>query len=61
MVRAQLESELSNLPCIILTADRSEEVRNDILNNGCQVLHKPIKPLALKTAMANMLPKLKNH
>ena len=57
MVRDLLEPALGNLPCIILTADRSEDVRNEILNCGCQVLHKPIRPLALKSAMASMLPK----
>jgi signal transduction histidine kinase len=57
MVRDLLAPVLGNLPCIILTADRSEEVRNEILNSGCQVLHKPIRPLALKSAMASMLPK----
>ena len=57
MVRELLAPVLGNLPCIILTADRSEEVRNEILNSGCQVLHKPIRPLALKSAMASMLPK----
>ncbi|MBP6534765.1 MAG: response regulator, partial [Arenimonas sp.] len=57
MVRGLLTPVLGDLPCIILTADRSEEVRNEILNSGCQVLHKPIRPLALKSAMASMLPK----
>ena len=39
------------------SAYRSEAVRNEILNAGCQILHKPVKPLALKTALAALLPK----
>ena len=57
MLRNQLDARLGMLPCIIVTADRSESVRNEILNAGCQILHKPLKPLALKTAMAALLPK----
>lgn len=56
-LQARIEAQAGALPCIVVTADRSEAVRNEILNAGCQILHKPVKPLALKTALAALLPK----
>jgi CheY-like chemotaxis protein len=56
-LHARIERLIGPVPCIVVTADRSEAVRNEILNAGCQILHKPVKPLALKTALAALLPK----
>ncbi len=42
-------------PCIIITADHSEEVRRAVAANDCHLLYKPLKPLALKSLMARLL------
>jgi CheY-like chemotaxis protein len=42
-------------PCAIITADHSEAVRQEVLAAGCQLLYKPLKPLALKSVMARFL------
>jgi PAS domain S-box-containing protein len=41
-------------PCIVISADHSEAVRRAVLAAGCQLLHKPLKPLALKSLMARL-------
>ena len=38
-----------------VTADRSEAVRNEILNAGCQILHKPVKPWQLRKTLCSLL------
>jgi hypothetical protein len=40
------------LPAILITADRSPDVRELARNEGVQVLHKPLKPAALRALMA---------
>ncbi len=42
-------------PCVIITADHSEAVRMAVMSAGCQLLYKPLKPLALKSVMARFL------
>ena len=39
------------LPVIVITADRSPEVRQHCQQHGYQLLHKPIKPLQLRMAL----------
>jgi PAS domain S-box-containing protein len=41
-----------SIPAIIITADRTEEVSNEIASSGAQLLTKPIRPAALR-AMIN--------
>ena len=43
-------------PCIVITADHSEAVRRAVQAAGCQLLHKPLKPLALKSLLARLAP-----
>jgi CheY-like chemotaxis protein len=55
MLREQLRAVMPDRPCVIITADHSEDVRNEVAAAGCQLLHKPLKPLALKSVMARVL------
>jgi Na+/proline symporter/signal transduction histidine kinase len=41
-----------DLPAILITADRSPAVREEAREKGIQVLHKPIKPAALRALLA---------
>ncbi len=42
----------SDLPAILITADRNPEVRAAARSNNIQVLHKPIKPASLRALLA---------
>jgi len=42
-------------PCIIVSADHGEALRQAVAEAGAQLLHKPLKPLALKSLMARLL------
>jgi CheY-like chemotaxis protein/anti-sigma regulatory factor (Ser/Thr protein kinase) len=54
-LRAELGARVATLPCVIITADHSEPVRLAVAAAGCHLLHKPLKPLALKSLMARLL------
>lgn len=41
-----------DIPMILLTADRSPEVRREAEEHGAVVLHKPVKPAALRAALS---------
>jgi two-component system, sensor histidine kinase len=43
------------LPCIILTANRSKEVQEIARQHRCRVLNKPVKPAQLRSLMIQML------
>jgi CheY-like chemotaxis protein len=43
------------LPAVIVTADRSEAVRARALARGLMVLHKPVKPAALRSLLMRLL------
>jgi signal transduction histidine kinase len=43
-------------PTIVITADHSEAVRLAVAEAGCYLLHKPLKPLALKSLMSRLVP-----
>ncbi|HEX3710833.1 MAG TPA: PAS domain-containing hybrid sensor histidine kinase/response regulator [Pseudolabrys sp.] len=47
-----LRQRCGNLPAILITADRSPSVRERARHEGIQVLHKPIKPAALRALLA---------
>ena len=49
MLRERLGAEL---PAILITADRSVRVRAEARAASIQVLHKPIKPAALRAMLA---------
>ena len=54
-LREQLRESLGNCPTIVITADHSEAIRTEVAAAGWQLLHKPLKPLALKSVMARLL------
>ncbi|MFT6914004.1 MAG: PAS domain S-box-containing protein [Motiliproteus sp.] len=43
------------IPAIVITADRTEAVQQDALDYGAQILHKPLKPAALRALMTSLL------
>ncbi len=49
-----LRSRLGALPVIVITADQSEAVRQAVLAAGAHLLHKPLRPLALKSLMGRL-------
>ena len=48
----ELRRRYGDLPAILITADRSPTVRERARAEGIQVLHKPIKPAALRALLA---------
>jgi PAS domain S-box-containing protein len=54
-LREQLGAPAQALPCVIITADHDPETRAAVEAAGCLLLHKPLKPLALKAVMARVL------
>jgi CheY-like chemotaxis protein len=51
-LRERLSAAMPERPCVVITADHSGQVRAEVLGAGCQLLYKPLKPLALKSVMA---------
>jgi Na+/proline symporter/signal transduction histidine kinase/CheY-like chemotaxis protein len=49
---AALRHRYGDLPAILITADRSPAVREQAREEGIQLLHKPIKPAALRALLA---------
>ena len=43
------------VPAIVITADRTDEVKQDVADYGAQLLHKPMKPAALRAMMNTVL------
>ncbi len=54
-LRERLRALMPERPCVIITADHGEAVRQAVINAGCQLLYKPLKPLALKSVMARFI------
>ncbi len=50
-----LRSALGEAPVIVITADHGEQTREAVRAAGCQLLHKPLKPLALKSLLARLV------
>ena len=48
----ELRRRYGDLPAILITADRSPTVREQARAENIQVLHKPIKPAALRALLA---------
>ena len=44
----------SEVPAIVITADRSEAVREAVQSRGLLLLHKPLRPLALRSVMRRL-------
>lgn len=51
-VYRRLCEEIGERPCAIVSADHSQALRDRVAAAGCQLLHKPVKPLALKSMLA---------
>ena len=52
----ELQSKLSRrIACIIMTADQTQQSKRDAAAHGFQMLHKPLKPAALRAMMNRML------
>jgi PAS domain S-box-containing protein len=43
------------IPCVIITADHGKVVADAVLAAGCHLLHKPLKPLALRSLLAQLI------
>ncbi|ODU48420.1 PAS-domain containing protein [uncultured Aquimonas sp.] len=54
-LRRRLGEAAALIPCAIITADHSEAVRAEVAEAGCWLLHKPLKPLALRSLMTRLL------
>jgi Na+/proline symporter/CheY-like chemotaxis protein/anti-sigma regulatory factor (Ser/Thr protein kinase) len=60
-VLAGLEQSLGTaLPAIVITADRSTRLEDEVRTRGYGLLRKPIKPGALRTLISNMLKNREN-
>ncbi|GAB2492925.1 hybrid sensor histidine kinase/response regulator [Arenimonas alkanexedens] len=55
MLRERLAAVMPARPCVVITADHGLDVREAVAAAGCVLLHKPLKPLALKSVMARLL------
>jgi len=51
-LRTRLGGEV---PCIIMTADQTQQSKRDAASHGFQMLHKPVKPAALRAMLNRML------
>ncbi|HET6602697.1 MAG TPA: NahK/ErcS family hybrid sensor histidine kinase/response regulator [Xanthomonadaceae bacterium] len=51
----RLQQRLGEVPAIVITADHSGPVAEAVAAAGCALLHKPLKPLALKSVMGRLL------
>jgi CheY-like chemotaxis protein len=49
---ARLRERCGALPAIMITADRTVAVREQARAHGIQLLHKPVKPAALRALLA---------
>ncbi|MFY8134323.1 MAG: response regulator, partial [Aquimonas sp.] len=54
-LRRRLGESATRIPCAIITADHSEAVQTEVADAGCWLLHKPLKPLALRSLMTRLL------
>jgi signal transduction histidine kinase/Na+/proline symporter len=54
-LHARLRARLGEVPAIVISADHGEALRQAAAAAGCHLLHKPLKPLALKSLMARLL------
>ncbi|OMH30027.1 NahK/ErcS family hybrid sensor histidine kinase/response regulator [Motiliproteus sp. MSK22-1] len=47
------------IPAIVITADRTDEVQEEVRIAGAQMLHKPMKPAALRAMMTTIVARQK--
>jgi CheY-like chemotaxis protein len=48
---------LGEVPAIIITADRTDEVKAEITEHGAILLNKPVKPAALRQLISKNVAK----
>jgi PAS domain S-box-containing protein len=53
-LRRELAARIGERPTILISADHGEGLRRDAAAADCHLLHKPLKPLALKALMARI-------
>jgi PAS domain S-box-containing protein len=51
---AMLRERFGDLPALIVSADRDGVLRQHLLESGASVLHKPVKPLALRQVIQRL-------
>ncbi|MFZ2236234.1 MAG: response regulator, partial [Dokdonella sp.] len=54
-LRAALPTTMQSVPCIVVTADHGAAVRDAVRSAGCHLLHKPLRPLALRSLMGRLV------
>ena len=54
-VAQMLAARFATVPCLILSADQTETVRDAVLEAGFALLAKPVRPLALKSVLDRLL------
>ena len=55
VIDALAEDTGRDIPAIVLTADHSETVTGTVRGRGLRLLHKPVKPAALRAMMTSLL------
>jgi PAS domain S-box-containing protein len=56
-LREALPERLRAAPCVLITADHDPAIRAAAEEAGCLLLHKPLKPLALRSVLARLRPR----
>ncbi|MDB6442743.1 MULTISPECIES: hybrid sensor histidine kinase/response regulator NahK/ErcS' [unclassified Pseudomonas] len=51
----------SAIPAMLITANYSNELKQQIRERGHTLMHKPVRPMKLKTAMSHLLGQPRNH
>lgn len=57
LVRRLREVIGRDVPAMVVTADRTSAVKAEVAEAGCSILHKPVKPAALRALITSMLGK----
>ncbi len=52
LIRARFGADL---PAAVVTADRTEAVKEDVAAAGCRIIYKPVRPGALRALLSHML------
>ena len=50
----QMRSLKGDIPCVLVTADRSAELKKQAEEMGVIILNKPVKPAALRAILSQM-------
>uniref|UniRef100_UPI003D0F62E0 ATP-binding response regulator n=1 Tax=Amphritea sp. TaxID=1872502 RepID=UPI003D0F62E0 len=48
------------IPAVVITADRTDAVKEEIANTQAEILHKPIKPAALRAIISKLITTAKS-